>query len=381
VSYDYVARLRARSVPELLSKARTFWDFAPLLPVDDLERRSVIDLGQGSTPLIAAAELGARIGLKRLFFKIEGANPTWSFKDRYVAVTVSVARAAGFRRVVASSTGNLAASVAAFAARAGLDAVVLCPPETSRELIALIASYGARVLIMDWDMRASALAELASAAGNFPVGLFMPGPISNPFGIEGYKTIAYELYQQLGSRIDSVVFPCARGNGLYGTWKGFKELDELCGLERRPRMIGVQPAGAASLPTAFARGAPAAATIDGAHSIATSIRESIASDAALHAIYASGGAAVSVNDRQIVEAAADLGSVGISAELASAAAFAGVRSLAAEGNLDEEAVVVCVLTSAGLKWPADLDRLRAPDVRHIATTKEAVIAAVSGQAQ
>jgi threonine synthase len=228
------------------------------------------------------------------------------------------------------------------------------------------------VVLMDWEERLLAMRELAATGQVFPVGLFIAWPVSNPFGIEGYKTIAYELYCQLGPRIDAVVFPCARGNGLYGTWKGFCELLDLGLIASVPRMIGVQPEGAASLPAAFAASAAVAAEVEEPHSIATSIRERVASDDALRAIYGSEGMAVAVSDSEILSATKVLAAEGLCVELASGAAYAGTRRLASTGELERGQVVACVLTSAGIKWPADLARFAGPPLQRAVSVAEAV---------
>ncbi len=352
VQYDWKTRLVGDGMLTLLQRAREFGDYWKLLPFS--KRPSNIDLGQGFTRVVSSRSVGPRLGLKRLIFKIEGGNPTWSFKDRYAAVTVAMAQQFGYAAVAASSTGNAGASLAAFAARFGLRAVVLCPYEASDVLIAQIAAYGAQVIQTDWESRPRLLRHLAEAHGVFPAGLFLDGEVSNPFGVEGYKTIAYELFDQIGGGIDCVVFPSARGNGLYGTWKGFTELVSAGAAINMPKMVAVQPEGANSLPAAVSSQAQEPLIVSQPRSMATSIRENRASVHALNAIYSSRGTAVAVSDSRIQDAARALANEGILVELASAAPVAALPELLRSNLLDPDMTIVCVLTAAGIKWPRDL---------------------------
>jgi threonine synthase len=294
------------------------------------------------------------IGLRNLYFKNETVNPTWSFKDRYNAVTIAAARELGFRRVVNSSTGNHGASVAAYAAVAGMDCIILCPPEVSETLRLQISTYGAQVVITSWEGRTVLLEYLVRQHRWFPVGLFMPFAISNPYGVEGYKTFAYEIWRQHGGVPAHIFFPSARGNGLYGCWKGWTELKDYGLVDRIPCHHAAQPEGAAPLVQSFRRRLRTSMVVSDPRSVATSTREAVGSDQALDAIYASSGSAVSVTDEEILAEVRALGGEGLCVEPASAAPVAAVTKVAQRGELEPDAPVICILTAAGIKWPADM---------------------------
>lgn len=335
-----------------LAKGGSFWDYAPLMPIPPGAKHP--SLGEGNTPIISSCRIGPSVGLKHLYFKNETVNPTWSFKDRYNAVTIGVAGALGFRRVVNSSTGNHGASVAAYAAATGMDCIIVCPPQVSTVLQLQIGLYGAQVVVTDWDGRAALMEHLVRQHGWFPVGLFMPFVVSNPYGVEGYKTFAYEINRQLQGVPDHIFFPSGRGNGLYGCWKGWTELHWYGLTEAMPAHHAVQPEGANPLVRSFQQRLTTSVVVPDPHSVATSTREAVGSDRALAAIYASGGTAVSVSDAEIMAAVRALGGEGLCVEPASAMSVAAVIKLAQAGQLDPEARVVCVLTAGGIKWPCDM---------------------------
>jgi len=319
-----------------------FW---PLLPVGESEQR--LSLQEGNTPLLATRHYGQDTGV-HYFLKNECRNPTGSFKDRYDCVSINVARALGFKRVVCASTGNHALSVATYAAAAGMGCQAIVADSISEQVLATLKICGSEVRVVSPTDRFEILAE-AGRSGAFPVGLFMPGPTSNPFGIEGYKTIAYEIFEQLGKVPDAVIFPCARGNGLYGTWKGFQELRTVGLLDRSPRMYACQPSAGSSLVQAFDSGWNSPGMVEPGYTIADAICETVSSQQALDAIYTSGGAAVSVGEDQIVEAMFQLGSEGVFAEPSSAAALAGASELNRRNLVGPGDHVVVVITSSGLK--------------------------------
>jgi len=364
-----------RDLPERVARDQRassgLWGYHAFLPVDTPTDR--LALGEGDTPLPRGGPATAGwLELPELYFKNESANPTWSFKDRYDAVSVSVALSLGFRRVVVSSTGNHGAAVAAYAARGGMHCLVLSPPEVSEALVHQIGVYGAQVAITDWEGRAGLIEHLSKARGWFPVGLFMPFAVSNPFGIEGYKTIAFEIVAQLGRAPDAVLFPCARGNGLYGAWKGFEILRRTGQIERSPRLYACQPAGANPLERAFVGGLDYVGEVERPYSVATSVRESTADVHALRAVRASGGEGMSAGDDAILSALGRMGADGLCVEPASALPLACLAELRARGQIRPQETVVCVVTGAGVKWPAPLAQFSNRRARRIAPTAAAV---------
>lgn len=326
--------------------------FADLLPGG--RELAEVSLGEGGTPLVASRHIGPALGLGRLYFKNETVNPSWSFKDRYVAVSLAVARRFGYSRTVVSSTGNLGASVAAYAARAGMDCLFLAPPGTSATLLGQARLYGAHAVVTTFDGRLELFEHLARARGWFPVGLFLRRRVQNPFGVEGYKSFAYETISALGAAPAAMLFPCARGNGLYGAWKGFLEARRWGWAAELPRMVACQPAGANSLEVSLQRGVERAVELPQIESVAFSTMETVAGDQALRAIRESGGTALSATDPEILEAVRLLGREGLCVEASSALPVACLGRLLAAGLVDPAAAIVCVLTAAGIKWPEGL---------------------------
>jgi len=328
------------------------WRFADLFPDIDSDKRTT--LGEGGTPLVESNIIGEKLGLKHLYFKNEFMNPTWSFKDRYVAVTISIARHLGYTKTVVASTGNLGVSAAAYSAAAGMDCLFIAPAEAPPPVLAQAHLHGATIVTTTWEGRHRFLAHVARNHNRFPVGLFMPMPIHNPFGIEGYKTIAYEIVEALGTAPAAVLFPSARGNGLYGAWKGFKEAKEWGWIDDLPAMVSCQPVGANSLEASLELGVSDPVELPPVRSVATSTTETVSDGRALSAIRESKGTALSASDEEILRAMGDLGREGLCVEAASALPVAGLPKLIESGFLKADDVVVCVLTAAGIKWPDQL---------------------------
>jgi threonine synthase len=319
-----------------------------------------VTLGEGGTPLLRSRWIGPGLGLENLFFKFEGSNPTGSFKDRYVAVSVNVARSFGFRRIVVSSTGNLGIAAAAYGAAAGLRTLVVAHARTPPAVLAQTEIHGAIVVKSEAADRQRLFELFAAREEWFPIGLFLRRTVQNPFGVEGYRTIAYELIEDLGRAPDVVLFPCARGNGLYGAWKGFADALAWAWIERAPRMIACQPVGADSLRVSIQRGTSAAVELPRIESLAFSAAETVASDHALAAIRRSAGTAVAADETTLREAVRELGREGLCVDPSSALPVACLRGLIASEQLDSKATVVCVLTAHGAGWTDFLPVGRAP---------------------
>lgn len=338
--------IRVPDVAPFTPRHGTFWDYGPRLPLPDPSFR--LSLGEGNTPLVRSHRLAGELGIPEVYLKNEGANPTGSFKDRYAAVTLSMACAFGFKKVVVSSTGNHGAATAAYAAAAGLTCLVLGAPRMPAAIVEQISRSGALPVIVDGPDRFSLVETLAARHGWFPAGLFLETRVHNPFGVEAYKTIAYEIVRDLGDVPDAVVFPSARGNGLFGAWKGFNELMELGVTRRRPRMIACQPTAAATIERSLAAGSVTRVTPG--ESVAVSITEEIADGCAVDAVRLSGGAAVSVDDEAALGATSALAADGLWVEVSSGVAVAGLRRLIEQGRLRDVTRVVVILTGAGIKW-------------------------------
>lgn len=308
-----------------------------------------LTLGEGATPLGEAPRIAARLGLSRLRFKIEGANPTGSYKDRYVAATLNAVLPFGVDRIVVSSTGNLGVSAAAYAAAAGLPCLFLAAAGLPRSALVQAQAHGALVAMTDPERRQVLFEHAALARGWFPIGLRMRRRVNNPFGVEGYRAIGAELAAAPGGAPDAVLFPCARGNGLHGTWMGLRDLPG-----RRPRMIACQPDSANSLEASLAAGLAEPLELPPSASVAFSTRERQADGMALAAIAESRGLAVSAGDDAILGAQAELARAGLFVEPSCALPLACLPGLIASGAIARADSVVCLLTASGTRWTEQL---------------------------
>jgi threonine synthase len=312
------------------------WDYRDRLPVEPL-----VTLGEGGTPLVPAPQLSERTGAE-VWLKLEGANPTGSFKDRGMTVAVSAAVADGARAVVCASTGNTAASAAAYAARAGLRGAVIVPEgKIATGKLAQALMHGARVIALKGNFD-TALALVRELVERQPIALVNS---VNPYRIEGQKTAAFEVCDQLGESPDVLAIPVGNAGNITAWWKGFREYDAA------PRLHGYQAEGAAPL----VHGAP----VESPETVASAIRIGNPArwEEAMDAVTSSRGEIRAVSDDEILEAYALLGSrEGVFCEPASAASVAGLLKYGAEGR------VVCVLTGHGLKDPTTALARAAPVV-------------------
>jgi len=300
-----------------------------------------ITLGEGGTPLIHARRLGAEIGLDRLHLKFEGTNPTGSFKDRGMTMAMSKAVENGARAVMCASTGNTSASAAAYGARAGLPVYVLIPAgKIAMGKLSQAMMHQATVIQIDGNFdQALSIVKTLSAAHHIELVNSV-----NPFRIEGQKTAAMEVCDQLGDAPTLHVLPVGNAGNITAYWKGYKEYRAANQTRRLPRMMGFQAAGAA--PIVLGR------VVENPQTVATAIRigNPASWQAAVDATKESSGAIDSVTDEEILEAyVAVAGSEGVFCEPASAASVAGVMKLSRQGVLREGETVVCTLTGHGLK--------------------------------
>ncbi len=313
------------------------------LPVT--EGTPMLTLGEGDTPLVHAPRLGAAIGVPDLHLKIEGQNPTGSFKDRGMVVAVAKAAEAGARAIVCASTGNTSASAAAYGAHAGMEVIVVLPKghiAVGKLLQALMA--GARVVAIEGNFdQALTIVRALAEQDDHPVTLVNS---VNPYRLDGQQTAAFEVCDQLGRAPDILAIPVGNAGNISAYWAGFRAYAEAGLIDATPRMWGFQAAGAAPL----VHGRP----VDDPETVATAIRIGAPAswDLAIAARDASGGRISAVTDEEILAAYRDLARLeGIFCEPASAASVAGIRRAAADGELDGSATVVCVLTGHGLKDP------------------------------
>jgi threonine synthase len=302
-----------------------------------------IDLHEGSTPLVPSRNIGKSLGLKHLYFKYEGLNPTGSFKDRGMVVAVAKALESGSRVLMCASTGNTSASMAAYAARAGVRAIVVVPSgEIAMNKLSQALMYGAKVIALkgNFDTALEAVRDLTS---RYPVALMNS---VNPNRVEGQKTAAFEVVDTLGDAPDYLILPVGNAGNITAYWKGFREYHTAGRSTRLPRMVGAQAEGAAPI----VNGHPVAQP----KTVASAIRigNPASWEGATSARDESGGLIAAVTDTEILSAQIRLAnSEGLFAEPASAAPLALLFRLVREGKIDKNAITVVVLTGSGLKDP------------------------------
>ncbi|MCB0323801.1 MAG: threonine synthase, partial [Bdellovibrionales bacterium] len=333
-----------RKSPPFVSK------YLPFMPVKDYSR--FVSLGEGATPLIQSGTLGRELGIE-LYFKLENQNPTGSFKDRGSAVEVTLAREMGAPGIAVASTGNMAASCSCYAAAAHIPCFVFAPEDTPPSKLAQVISYGGRIVQVKGSYGdAARLAEESARQ----LGFYLAGDYA--FRIEGHKTAAFELIEQLYFRPPHlVVVPMGCGTNLASYYKGFIEYQSLGLLNRMPRLLGVQSSGAPTIVSAFEQRLADGVRFDRVESIARAICINHALDAAkaLDALYKTEGSALAVTDREMLEAQYRLSKdEGLFVETACAATVASLMRLHAAGALEPDQRVVCVLTGAGLKDPTPI---------------------------
>jgi threonine synthase len=364
VEYDYERLAGTITLASLTGGLRSIWSAQPLLPL--AKPGHIVTLGEGRTPLIQSPRLCRDLGCDGLRLKLETMNPTWSHKDRYNSVVVSMAQRFGIQRVLTYTTGNHGNSLAAYAAAAGLESAVFLHPGASEVQQQLGRLYGAEVVVGSMAAVESTMARMISEHGWIPSASFhtrlgdRERHFINPFGTEGYKTIAYELAADLGPAIDYVLTPVGYGDLLAGIWKGYVEMLRLGLVETAPRMVGCQTDAGDPLACAVKSGARQISAVEERDGLALSIIEGRCSDRVLQAVEASKGLAESVGDNEVEEAMRVLGRSGICAEPASAVPIAVLRRFLASGAIERTARVVCVITSAGSKWPSELARVVEP---------------------
>lgn len=306
-----------------------------------------VTLGEGMTPLHWAPKLGPR-----WFLKDEGLNPTASFKARGMSAAISMARHFGIEKVAVPSAGNAGGAMAAYAAKAGIEAHVFMPKDTPLACVTECRCLGAHVVLID-GLITDCGAEVARRKE--AEGWFDLSTLKEPYRAEGKKTMGYEIAEQMEWRLpDVIVYPTGGGTGLVGMWKAFDEMERMGWIDsRRPRMVSVQAAGCAPIVAAFEKGERFAEEFPGAHTAASGLRvpRAIADFIMLDLIRASGGTALSVTDEEMVEAVREMGkSTGIFAAPEGGATLAAARKLEEIGFIRANEVVVLFNTGSGIKY-------------------------------
>lgn len=357
IFYDYEKMAKAITKDKLETR-KGFWKYFELLPIDD--RKNIITLGEGNTPLLKTQKLGKRLGLTSLYIKDETRNPTASFKDRPMVVGISKAVEFGAKVIVCASSGNAAAAASAYSAKAGLKCFTFVPEHASVGKIAQLILYGSHVLRfkrinLDEDPTVKMLKLVYEKYGWYTCPSF--GPF-NPYQAEGPKTMAYEIVEQLGWKSPDWVFiPVGGGGLLAGNWKGFKEFHGLGFVSNLPKIAAIQADGCAPLVRAFKQNKEpfSIETWSNPSTVATGLADPLPwdGDAALMAIRESGGNAESVSDPEILAAQKLLAqSEGIFAEPSGVTSLAGLIRAVENGMVDKGETVVVEVTGSGLKDPS-----------------------------
>src|SRR5215813_2625354 len=364
------------------SRNHTIWRWLDFFPVENL--LSIVSLGEGCTPLIHATRLGESIGVAQLYLKNDTVLPTGSLKDRSNSVGISKAKELGFTTATVMSTGNAAASVAAYAAAAGMKSVVMVPLGTAPSKIIQARAYGARVVVVDGDFDNEVAQLYKTAIEEFG---WYDCLSSNPYRDEGKKSYAYEMVDQLDGEVpDWVIHPTAGGTGIYAMWKGFHEFRSLDWIHKLPRLVASQSEAAAPITHAFTKGLsdiePMVARATVAESIQVGNPVSLGWRA-LAALRESKGTAVALSDEEILEAQRLTATLeGIFAEPAAATSVAAVKRLRVSGAIGREELVVCNLTGHGLKQPESIrfdDKEFTPIAPTLAALRERLQRAETGE--
>ena len=360
IEYDYEELAERLERSGWRSLPLSVWRYRDFLPIRDLSK--VVSLNEGGTGLHLCSRLAKVIGLKRVYVKNEGENPTGSFKDRGMTVGVTKALELNMKTVICASTGNTSASLAAYAAKAGLRCIVLVPSgKIAYGKLVQALAYGAEIVQVrgNFDQALRTVIELSERHGE----VYLLNSI-NPYRLEGQKSLAYEVCDQLGGRApDRVILPVGNAGNISALWKGFTEFYRLGLVDSLPRMVGVQAEGASPIAQAIKRGSDVVTPVENPETVATAIRigAPVSWKKALRAIRDSDGTAETVTDEEILEAQSMLARCeGLFVEPASASSIAGLKKMVELGEIDRDETVVCVATGHGLKDPDVMRRVGKP---------------------
>ncbi|MBW2000553.1 MAG: pyridoxal-phosphate dependent enzyme [Deltaproteobacteria bacterium] len=310
-------------------------------------------LGEGVTPLVRSRRIGQAMGLKRLYFKVEGSNPSGSFKDRVGAIAAGLALERGLKGIVTASSGNAGAAISAYSAAAGLDCLILIEPGSPPNKIRQTIATGAVVVPVEGifergpEAISTMILQLAEALDYYPAFVWAP---VNPYLLEGVKTMSYEIEARLGDAPDLLICPVGGGDMLAGQWRGYLELRRAGLIDRLPRMIGVQSSLAPPLVEAFRSGSRRVKPLPCARSRISGINVPFTGEHALEAVRESGGTVIDVDDEEAFtfqqRAAME---EGLWVEPVSAVPLAALRRLLEQGRVERDDLIVCIMSGAGFK--------------------------------
>lgn len=346
-TYDLAAVGRVLTRETLVTRGKSLWRYRELLPLPgDLEP---VSLGEGGTPLLRAAKFGGNLDL---WVKDEGQNPTQSFKARGMAVAVSMAKYLGATRLAVPSAGNAGGALAAYAARAGLEAHIFMPRDTPRANIIECRELGANVFLID-GLITDCGAEIARRKA--AEGWFDMSTLKEPYRVEGKKTLGYELAEQFDWILpDVILYPTGGGTGLVGMWKAFDEMQALGWIgSTRPRMFSVQASGCAPIVRAFEAGEGSAVEFPNARTRASGLRvpKAVGDFLMLRILRDSKGGAITVDDEEMLKMTREVGSAeGLFVAPEGAACFVALRRLLAAKKITPAERIVIFNTGSGIKY-------------------------------
>jgi threonine synthase len=350
VRYDLDGVRAALSKDALAARPADLWKYRELLPVRRPEH--IVSLGETATPLVTLDRVGARRSARAPIVKDEGRLPTGSFKARGLVMAMSMAKALGVETIAVPTNGNAGAAAAAYAARAGIEAVILCPDDTPEINVREIAAQGARVYRVNGLIDDCGAIVGAACKAN---GWFDLSTLKEPYRIEGKKTMGLELAEQLGWTLpDAIFYPTGGGTGLIGMWKAFDELERIGFIgPERPRMYAVQAEGCAPMVRAFEAGERHAERWEDAHTVAAGIRvpKAVGDFLILDAVRESGGAALAVSDAALLAAVDEAAGDGLLLCPEGGATMAAYDRALDEGLVGRDERVVLFNCATGLKYP------------------------------
>jgi threonine synthase len=351
IKYEPNVLAKAASKSEWRKAPLSVWRYRDFMPISDQSK--IVSLNEGGTGLHLCQRLAKQLGVRQLYVKNEGENPTGSFKDRGMTVGVSKAVELGVKSVICASTGNTSASLAAYAAKAGLQCAVLIPSgKIAYGKLSQAMIYGAKVIQVrgNFDESLDIVLKLSEKHRT----IYLLNSI-NPFRIEGQKSLGYEICDQLNQEApDRIIVPVGNAGNISAIWKGFSEFHALGVVEALPKMTGIQAAGSAPIANAIKSGSDTIVPVSAPETVATAIRigAPVSWKKAMTAIKESHGTAETVTDEEILNAQKMLARVeGLFVEPASASSIAGLIKLVDNGTIDKDERIVCVTTGHGLKDP------------------------------
>jgi len=359
VRYDLRRAAETLVLDRMASREPTLWRYREVLPVT--QDSSILCLGEGFTPLIHAQPLGKKLGLPNLYLKDESQNPTGSFKARGLAVATSMANELGIRKLAMPSAGNAGGALAAYAAKAGMEAAIYMPMETPAANRQECALLGAKVVLVSGSIKdcGREMREHLKDSEWFDVST-----LREPYRLEGKKTMAYEVVEQLGGRVpNAMIYPTGGGTGLIGMWKAYAEMAELGWTDGPgPRMFSVQAQGCAPIVRAFAQGGDQAEEWEKPQTIASGLRvpSAIGDFMMLRALRESRGAALAVSDSEMLVAMRELAETeGVLTSPEGGATLVALKKLLWDGFLAGHESIILFLTASAYKYQEVLETMTA----------------------